>query len=299
MSLKAIKPWIVSFRLRTLPLSASCIIMGSFIAAYSKKYDSIVFALALITTLLLQILSNISNEYGDMVKGTDSSGRIGPERSIQKGEITLAAMKRMMLILASIISVTGLSLVIYATASFYILIFIIAGAAAIVAAVKYTVGEKPYGYRALGDLFVFIFFGPVGVAGTFFLHTGLLTPDILLPASTTGLLSVAVLNLNNMRDADNDKEHGKITMALLLGKRRSRIYHLFLILIAFTASITYAISISLQSFKFIYLISFTPLIPDIIKVMRYSAPEELDSELKITSLSNLFHSILLGIALLI
>lgn len=299
MSLESIRPWIVSSRLRTLPLSASCIIIGSFIAAYAGKFDTAVFILALATTLLLQILSNLSNEYGDMVKGTDSEGRIGPERSIQRGEITLSGMKRMMIITASITSISGLSLVIYATDIFYTVIFLLAGAAAIIAAVKYTVGKRPYGYRAMGDLFVFIFFGPVGVIGTFFLHTGFLRYDALLLSLTAGLLSVAVLNLNNMRDAENDLRHGKLTMALLLGNKKSRIYHLMLIMAAIAASVIFSWMNSLAPLKYLYLVSFIPLTGSVATVLTYTNPAALDPGLRKTAVSNLLHSVLLGTVLLL
>lgn len=294
-----IKPWIVSLRLRTLPLSASCIIMGSFLAAYKGNFDFVVLILALVTTLLLQILSNLSNEYGDMVKGTDSAGRVGPERSIQRGEITLPQMKNGILLTAIITSVTGTALVIYATEVFYTLIFILAGIAAIIAAVKYTVGEKPYGYRAMGDLFVFIFFGPVGVTGTFFLHSGFISADIFLPSMTSGLISVAVLNLNNMRDTENDLKHGKITLAILLGNKESRLYHLLIISVAITASVIFAALNSFSAVKYIYLVTFIPLIMSLFKVLKYTDPSSLDPELKKTAVSNLLHTIVFGIVLLI
>lgn len=299
MQIKKIKPWLVSLRLRTLPLSASCVIMGSFLAAFTGLFNTHIFILALITTFLLQILSNLSNEYGDIVKGTDSEGRIGPERSIQKGEITLHQMKRMILMTVFTVSVSGSVLVIYATDSLYTFIFILIGAAAIVAAVKYTVGEKPYGYRAMGDLFVLLFFGPVGVIGTFFLHTGFFRTDIILPSLSTGLLSVAVLNLNNMRDAENDLKHGKITLAILLGKSRSRLYHFLLISSACIASILFAYLNNFSALKYCYLISFIPLMCSLLTVGKYSDPALLDPELKKTAISNLLHSILFGIVLLI
>lgn len=299
MSLDNFKPWIVSLRLRTLPLSASCIIMGSFLAVYSGKFNITVFFMALLTTLLLQILSNLSNEYGDMVKGTDSEGRVGPQRSIQKGEITMKQMRRMMLLTAFITAVAGVSLVLYATDLLYTIIFFITGAAAIIAAVKYTVGRKPYGYRAMGDLFVFIFFGPVGVIGTFFLHTGFFRTDIILPSITAGFLSVAVLNLNNMRDAENDLRHGKITLAILLGKRRSRFYHLFLISVSITASIIFASINNLEIFKYFYLITFIPLLKSLAAVLKYNDPSVLDPELKKTAVTNLLHSFAFGVMLLI
>ncbi|HPS59264.1 MAG TPA: 1,4-dihydroxy-2-naphthoate octaprenyltransferase [Spirochaetota bacterium] len=299
MFLKIIKPWIVSFRLRTLPLSASCIVMGSFLAAWTGKFDTVVFILALVTTILLQILSNISNEYGDMVKGTDSESRVGPERSIQKGDITLHQMKRMIIVIVIITAVSGVSLVLYATRSYYTIIFIVAGGSAIVAAIKYTVGRNPYGYMALGDPFVFIFFGPVGVLGTFFLHTGLLRYDIFLPSITAGLLSVAVLNLNNMRDTVNDLEYGKITLASVMGIKYSRIYHAVILLAAVVSSVTFAFMNSLPLIRFFYTIAFIPLVIDLRKVFTYKNHAELDSELKIVAISNFLHSLFLGAALLV
>jgi len=299
MSFENIKPWIVSLRLRTLPLSASCIIMGSFLAAYKGNFDIIVFFLALATTLLLQILSNLSNEYGDMVKGTDSAGRVGPERSIQKGEITLGQMKTGMLITAVITAVSGTVLVVYAADLLFILIFILTGIAAIAAAVKYTVGKKPYGYRALGDLFVFIFFGPVGVTGSFFLHTGFFEADLLLPSFTSGLLSVAVLNLNNMRDMENDLRHNKITLAGIFGKSNSRFYHLVLISAAIASSLLFSFINNFSFYKYIYCITFIPALISLRKVFIYSDPANLDPELRRTAVSNLINSIGFGIVLLI
>ncbi len=299
MSQIKIRPWIVSFRLRTLPLSISCILIGSFLAAYNGKFSAVVFVLAAATTLLLQILSNLANEYGDMVKGTDSSERIGPERSLQSGELTIPQMKRMIFIIACITAVSGLSLVLYATTVYYTIIFLIAGASALVAAVKYTVGRKPYGYRAMGDLAVFIFFGPVGVIGTFFLHTGFFRGDIILPSLTAGLLSVAVLNLNNMRDIENDRKHGKITVALLLGDRYKRIYHISLLIAAVSSSIVFSMMNSLPLWRYIYLVAFIPLIISAYKVISYNNPSELDPELKKTAVSNMLHSILLGGVLLL
>jgi 1,4-dihydroxy-2-naphthoate polyprenyltransferase len=297
--IKSIKPWIVSFRLRTLPLSVSCIIIGSFLAGSSGKFDIAVFLLAVTTTLLLQILSNISNEYGDMLKGTDSDGRIGPARSIQRGEITLPQMKVMIIIISIAASISGASLVIYSTLSYYTLLFLIAGIFAIAAAIKYTVGKKPFGYKALGDLFVFIFFGPVGVIGTFFLHTGLFRYDIILPSITAGLLSVAVLNLNNMRDIENDLKHGKITVASLLGKKYSRIYHFLLILISIISSLIFSRINFFSTVKYIYAISFILLIVDLKVIFTYKNSAELDPELKRVAVSNFLHSIMLGIALII
>lgn len=299
MTLTKIRPWIVSIRPRTLPLSVSCILLGSFLAAYSDRFSMVVFILAIVTTLLLQILSNLSNEYGDMVKGTDSGDRIGPERSIQRGEITLLGMRRVMFLTAISAAFSGLFLVLYSTEFLYTIIFLFAGAASIAAAVKYTVGKKPYGYRAMGDLAVFIFFGPTGVIGSYFLHTGTFRFDIILPSLTAGLLSVAVLNLNNMRDIENDARHGKITLAILLGERNSRIYHIILLIVSVTSSITFSLLNSLPPLKFLYLSAFLPLICNAATVLKYSVPSRLDPELKKISISNMLHSLLLGAALLL
>lgn len=294
-----IRPWLVSFRLRTLPLSASCIIMGSLLAGWSGRIDAVVFFMALFTTILLQILSNVSNEYGDMVKGTDSESRVGPARSIQRGDISLQQMKGMIIALVILTAASGLILVVYAAESYFIIIFILAGGSAIAAAIKYTVGRKPYGYMALGDLFVFIFFGPVGVIGTFFLHTGSFSTGILLPSITTGLLSVAVLNLNNMRDIENDLKHGKITLASLLGVKYSRIYHFMLMFVSIGASLFFSCINSMPLTGYIYAFVFVPLLIDLRKVMTYRKPSDLDPELKTVALSSFFHSVFLGAALLI
>lgn len=297
--IKKIKPWLVSFRLRTLPLSASSVIIGSFLAAYSGKFDLIVFILAFITTLLLQILSNISNEYGDMVKGTDTGERVGPARSIQRGEITLRGMKAMIIFISVLASVLGFSLVIYATKSYFTLLYLISGAAALAAAIKYTVGKNPYGYKALGDLFVFIFFGPVGVIGTFFLHTESFRYDIILLSVTAGLLSVAVLNLNNMRDIENDLRHGKLTVASILGKKYSRVYHSLLIIISIVSSIIFAGVNHLPALKFVYTITFLPLVSDLKVIFTYKNSGELDPELRKVAVSSFLHSLMLGIALIV
>ncbi len=234
-----------------------------------------------------------------MVKGTDSAGRVGPERSIQKGEITLRQMKTGMLITSVITAVSGTVLVVYAADLLFILIFILTGIAAIAAAVKYTVGKKPYGYRALGDLFVFIFFGPVGVTGSFFLHTGFFEADLLLPSFTSGLLSVAVLNLNNMRDMENDLRHNKITLAGIFGKSNSRFYHLVLISAAIASSLLFSFINNFSFYKYIYCITFIPALISLRKVFIYSDPANLDPELRRTAVSNLINSIGFGIVLLI
>jgi 1,4-dihydroxy-2-naphthoate octaprenyltransferase len=293
--LSQITSWIESFRLRTLPLSVSPIILGSFLAKASGYFSWFIFILCIITTLSLQILSNIANDYGDMISGADNDKRIGPARALQKGEITINEMQRMIYFFISFSAITGLALVYAGTRLLnfsYTLLFIGAGLAAIAAAVKYTVGHKPYGYRAMGDIFVLIFFGPVGTMGSFFLHSGFLSLDVIFPSLATGLMSVAVLNLNNMRDMGNDNRSGKVTLAGILGREKSKIYHSAIIIAAITSSLTYTCLNYSGVHQLIYTVVFIPLIFNLITVLNNREPALLDRELKKVALAALAYSIL-------
>ena len=201
--------WIKAFRLRTLPLSLSATVLGSFLGFAGDSFKWGVFIFGSLTTLFLQILSNLANDYGDAVKGTDNEGRLGPLRVTQSGLVSRQQMRWMIGIFAFLSLVSGSLLIWIGLRGGDMLgyaIFFLLGFAAIFAAIKYTIGKKPYGYVGLGDLMVFVFFGIVGVAGTYFLHTNTFHVSILLPASSVGLLSMGVLNLNNMRDHENDAE---------------------------------------------------------------------------------------------
>ena len=214
------KKWINAFRLRTLPLAFSCIIMGSGLAFGDGQFNSKVFVLALITTLFLQILSNLANDYGDFVKGTDNKNRVGPDRTLQSGLITKDEMVKAMWIIALLCSVFGVWLIYEGTKGLDLHragFFAILGLAAMGAAVKYTMGKNPYGYAGLGDIFVFLFFGWLGVLGSYFLHTHTLNWELLLPASSIGFFTTAVLNINNMRDHLADAKSGKNTLVVSLG----------------------------------------------------------------------------------
>ena len=202
-----IKAWITALRLRTLPLSISGVITGSLIALSKSIFDWKVFFLALTTTLFLQILSNLANDYGDNQNGADNPDRIGPERMVQSGVISAREMKRMIVLFAAMASVSGVSLLLIShlvlfSVSFFVLLIL--GILAIWAALNYTIGNNPYGYSGWGDLSVFIFFGLLSVAGTYYLHAGEISIDIFLPAISIGALGVGVLNINNMRDHEND-----------------------------------------------------------------------------------------------
>ena len=234
--------WLDAARPKTLPLALVSILTGSVLAYSTHQFSFVVAVLAFLTATLLQILSNLANDYGDAVKGTDNDKRLGPMRAIQSGAVTQKDMKLAMIINVVLTMISGLVLVMYALESLQsILAFIGLGVLAIVAAIAYTVGNKPYGYVGLGDISVFIFFGLLGVAGTYFLHTGIVAPLLILPAVGCGLLAVAVLNINNMRDIENDEECGKKTVAVRLGQRRAKHYHFILLAGAVLAFAAYLI----------------------------------------------------------
>ena len=227
-----IKTWLSAFRLRTLPLSFSCIIMGSGLAYAADQFNLTVFVLALVTTLFLQILSNLANDYGDFVKGTDNEERVGPDRTMQSGLITKNEMVKAMWVIALLCSVFGVWLIYEGTIGLGLSkagLFAILGLTAMGAAVKYTLGKNPYGYAGLGDLFVFLFFGWLGVVGSYFLHTHLFDLNLLLPASAIGLFTTAVLNINNMRDHEADAKSGKNTLVVRIGIEKAKDYHRALI----------------------------------------------------------------------
>ncbi|EGA69857.1 1,4-dihydroxy-2-naphthoate octaprenyltransferase [Vibrio sinaloensis DSM 21326] len=227
---QSLRIWLDAARPKTLPLALVSILTGSVLAYSTHQFSLPVALLAFLTATLLQILSNLANDYGDAVKGTDNDQRLGPMRAIQSGDVSLKDMKSAIIINIALTIASGLVLVIYALDSLQsILAFIGLGVLAIVAAIAYTVGNKPYGYVGLGDISVFIFFGLLGVAGTYFLHTGIVVSSLILPAVGCGLLAVAVLNINNMRDIENDEECGKRTVAVRLGQQKAKQYHSLLL----------------------------------------------------------------------
>lgn len=222
--------WLDAARPKTLPLALASIITGSALAYWQGYFSISIAIMALITATLLQILSNLANDYGDAVKGTDNDERLGPTRAIQSGLVSANAMKTAMAVNIALTIVSGLVLIALSfTTTADIISFIGLGLLAIVAAIAYTVGNKPYGYRGLGDLSVLIFFGWLGVAGSYYLHTGQLDLSIFLPATACGLLAVGVLNVNNLRDIDNDHASGKMTLIVRMGPQWGRKYHLSLL----------------------------------------------------------------------
>ena len=230
-----LKTWIKAARPRTVLLSLSGVLMGGFLAAPEPSFDPVSLTVAALTAMLLQILSNLANDYGDFKKGLDNIHRAGPQRTMQSGALTEWQMRKGLFFTAILTLVCGgLLIFVFAHLTWHeLVVFAILGILSVAAALCYTLGKRPYGYRGLGDLFCFLFFGWAAVAGTFYLVTKKLDITILLPASTIGLLSVAVLNINNMRDFENDKANGKNTLAVKLGLKKAYRYHVVLIVLPF------------------------------------------------------------------
>ncbi|PLR33666.1 1,4-dihydroxy-2-naphthoate polyprenyltransferase [Chimaeribacter californicus] len=224
------RAWLESLRPRTLPLAFASIVAGSAIAAWHHSFHPAIALLALLTAGLLQILSNLANDYGDALKGSDTPDRLGPLRGMQKGVITAGQMKRALMISVLLTLLSGIMLIAVACDTPQdVLGFVLLGLLSIAAAITYTVGSKPYGYRGLGDVSVLTFFGWISVAGTYYLQTHRLDGVVFLPATACGLLAAAVLNINNLRDIDSDSANGKNTLAVRLGARKGRYYHALLL----------------------------------------------------------------------
>ena len=287
--------WIKAARLRTLPLAFSCILMGASLAKIcSFEFSIVKLILALLTTLFLQILSNFANDYGDGIKGSDQL-RETNDRMVQSGKISKEEMKKGIILISVLGFFSGLLLIFFSFPledTYKILLFLVLGVLSIVAAIKYTVGRSAYGYHGLGDLFVFIFFGIVGVFGSFFLFTqeiNLLT----VPGSLyIGSLSCAVLNLNNMRDIESDIKSKKQTFAVLLGKKKSKIYHYILIITAFISLIFLLINAG-DIIYFLSVLPFLMCLMNMLNVYKNKNAQDLDGELKKVALSCFITSLML------
>jgi len=301
MNKTKINAWIHAMRPRTLPLAFSSSLLGSFIAYHDKNFKWSILWLALLTTLFLQILSNLANDYGDSKNGADNAERVGPQRAVQSGIITAAEMKIAVIITTTLAFISGILLIgtgIGFNISISWLIFLVLGLGALAAAINYTVGKKPYGYMGFGDLFVFLFFGLTGVLGTYFLHAGHLQSDLLLPASAMGFLSTAVLNLNNMRDIQGDSRAGKRTLVVMMGPVLARYYHLVLIAGAISTLVIYTVVNYNGPIQYIFLLSIPLLFTHLLTVFRVKVPSELDPHLKRLALTTFFTVIIFGIGLI-
>jgi 1,4-dihydroxy-2-naphthoate octaprenyltransferase len=304
------KHWIEAARLRTLPLSVSGIILGSFYAMSQSIFNWKIVLSALTTTLLLQILSNFANDYGDGMKGTDNEDRIGPKRAIQSGTITPQAMKRALYITSFFTMVSAITLIYFSfkdTNFVFSLFFLFLGALAVASAIRYTVGNTAYGYRGYGDVFVFVFFGLVSTLGVSFMILKEIDPLLILPAVAIGFLSVGVLNLNNMRDEESDRKAGKNTIVVKIGGAKAKKYHYFLIVSAMILFVVFAVIFDLnkdndpERFNFdiyFFLIIYIPLIKHLVRVSKNTEPRALDPELKKLAISTFLISVILALSLI-
>ena len=306
------KHWIEAARVRTLPLSVSGILVGSFYAmsqAEFKNHWDIVI-LALTTTLGLQILSNFANDYGDGVNGMDNDDRVGPKRAIQSGTITPGTMRYAIFITAFLTLVSAMLLIYFSFKGkhlIYSLVFFVLGILAIASAIRYTVGKNPYGYRGFGDIFVFVFFGLVSTLGVSFMILKKIDPILILPATSIGLLSVSVLNLNNMRDESSDRKSGKNTLVVQNGGAWAKKYHFFLIITAIVLLVVFAVIFdfykdnnpgNINIDDYFFFVFFIPLFFHLKKVYKNTEPRLLDPELKKVALATFFLCFVLSIEMI-
>ena len=293
------KHWIQAARLRTLPLSVSGIIVGSFYAMSQAMFNWKIIIFALSTTLGLQILSNFANDYGDGIKGTDNENRVGPKRAIQSGVITPEAMKRA-LVITSILTLISAILLIYVAFKDhnlgFSLFYLGLGILAIASAIRYTVGNSAYGYRGYGDVFVFLFFGLVSTLGIYFMFAKEMDWFLVLPATAIGFLSVAVLNLNNMRDEASDRKSNKNTLVVKMGGANAKVYHYFLVISAMVLILEFSYFKEFNFDQYIFVFAYIPLIKHLVTVYKNKKPKELDPELKRVALSTFALSILLSLS---
>lgn len=269
--------------------------MGTSVAIGETRPSPYLLLFTTVTTLFLQILSNLSNDYGDSVKGVDGDGRVGPCRAIQSGAISPVQMRRAMGVFAMLSLISGVRLlgVAYGHVGLApVITLLVVGLLCIVAAITYTVGRRPYGYAGLGDLSVFIFFGLVGVGGTYFLQRGSLNAEIVLPAISVGLLSCGVLNMNNMRDVDNDARMGKRTIPTIIGIRNAARYQCGLMTLA-TVGMACHITIYGIASQYLSLIAAIPFVANAVKTQKlYNDASYLDGQLKVISISTFAMSVI-------
>lgn len=293
--------WIKAFRPRTLPLALASIGMGAFLAIASGSFRVGIFALCVLTTIFLQVLSNLANDYGDSIHGADGKHRAGPARAVQSGVISRSAMLKAIVLLVALSLGSGIGLIYLAFgwSIKVVLLFLGLGVLAIIAAITYTAGNRPYGYAGLGDLSVLIFFGFVAVMGSAYLYEQQLNWYYALPAVSTGLFSVAVLNVNNIRDIESDRKAGKFSIPARIGRARAVRYHWLLLGFGFGAALLY-IGLHFQSpFQLLLLLVIPLLLKNARAVKVCREATALDPFLRQMVLSTLLFVILFGLGQLL
>ena len=298
-----IKSWLHAARLRTLPLSISGIIVGTGLAALLGAFDGLIFSFALLTTIGFQVLSNFANDLGDSQKGTDNAQRVGPARAIQSGQLSAAQMKIGMWVVGSLSLLSALLLIkvsIPNLSNTAIYTYVMLAGLCIAAAITYTVGKNAYGYRGLGDIMVFIFFGLVSVIGVFGLYGENFEWLVLFPAISIGTWSTAVLNLNNLRDVQNDAQMQKRTMVVKLGFDKGKIYHVFLVATGLATWFFTIYLLAVSAYNYYLFLALLPsfgLVLHLKKVLETRVPAALDPELKKVALLTFFSALLFAILL--
>ena len=273
--------WIRAARLRTLLLSFSGVLLGGFLSIHTGPSTGsgtwLCLTFCALTAMLLQMLCNFANDYGDFKKGVDGAHRVGPQRELQSGEISEKEMKKAMAVVAAICLISGaLLLFVFAGLTWKELaVFAALGIGAVLASLLYTLGKNPYGYRGLGDLYCFLFFGWAAVAGTFYLATKQLDFSVLLPASAMGFLSNAVLNINNMRDIENDRASGKNSLVVKIGLKKAFVYHCLLIGLAFVCLTIYLVLHHAAWYSYLFLLLSVLFVKDLVAIKK-TEPELLD-----------------------
>ncbi|MFL0683568.1 MAG: 1,4-dihydroxy-2-naphthoate polyprenyltransferase [Algoriphagus aquaeductus] len=291
--------WLHAVRLRTLPLALASILAGSFLAKWQDGFRWEILLLASLTTIFLQILSNLSNDYGDTVHGADSADRQGPVRAVQSGIITLAEMKRAMYLFGFLSLISGLLLIFFALEDWKLfLLFLGLGIAAIWAAITYTSGSNPYGYAGLGDLSVFAFFGLTGVLGTYFLHTLSFESLAVWIAISLGCFSTAVLNINNIRDIESDEKAGKKSIPVRIGREKAVQYNWVLLIIGYLSLVLFAL-FSTQHFTLLAFLASPLMLKVGFGVQKAKTSERTDPFLKIMAISTLIWTLLFGLGIII
>lgn len=293
--------WVSALRPRTLFLAVATTISASGMAYSVGRFNMLICLLTMLTATMLQLLSNLANDLGDYQHGTDTTGqRLGPMRAMQSGAITLPEMKRGIYIAIVFSLIIGGVLILEAArfmSMYYIGAFLVLGIASIVAAIKYTSGTNPYGYKGLGDVFSFIFFGPVAVVGTYYLHVHIFSFQPWLPAIGMGLFTAAVLNINNMRDMVNDNKSGKMTLAIKFGRLGSRRYHAVLTVVGIICFIVYAFLYCSEWYQYLYFLLLIPFLVILNNIYKIEVDKDLDPYLKYTSMSTFFLAIIFSVCI--
>lgn len=291
------KKWLEAARLRTLPLALASIGMGTFLAAARGNFRWDVFLLCALTTILLQVLSNLANDYGDAVNGADGADRVGPMRSVQSGAISKKSMLSAVVLFSILSLVSGIFLLYVAFGGFGIAFwyFIGLGLVAILAAVFYTAGRNPYGYAGFGDLSVLLFFGFLAVMGSSYLYEQGWVSVQLLPALSVGLFSVGVLNINNIRDIESDRKAGKMSVPVRIGREKAVHYHIVLIALGLFSALVYALFTPQNYGHLIFLFSLPMFLKNINAITQFKDPNRLDPYLKQLALSTLAFVVLFGL----